>query len=57
MKAALFTLVPYDERIELGQAVMTHGQERGWSYHSWATHWMPLPSLPNPTTQAEGGAA
>jgi len=45
------------ERIELGQAVMTHGQERGWSYHSWATHWMPLPSLPNPTTQAEGGAA
>jgi hypothetical protein len=34
------------ERIELGPAVMTHGRERGWSYHAWATHWQPLPAPP-----------
>lgn len=39
------------ERIELARAVMTHGRDTGWSFHSWATHWRPLPAPP----QADGG--
>lgn len=31
------------ERVELGQAKNT----KGGSAHSWATHWMPLPSAPS----------
>lgn len=42
-------------RIELGQA--SHGERgNGWSsmsFHSWATHWMPLPAPPA-TPQQEG---
>lgn len=39
------------QRIELGMA--SHGWRNAvcnnMSFHSWATHWMPLPSPPEPT--------
>jgi hypothetical protein len=44
------------ERIELGKAAQgsyfADGRRIGgtWSYHSWATHWMPLPEPPKPKT-------